>query len=68
MRKVSKQVSEPTPQETSITGVISAVRFTATYGFIDEFGDTWHWRPGQVVRNPYVLSLISTRSAPVESI
>lgn len=45
-----------------------AVRFEVVYGFVDEYGDRWHWDCGQVVRNPYVIRLLIERAAPVEII
>jgi len=43
-----------------------AVRFAAVFGFVDEYGDRWHWESGQIVRNPFVIELLMARAAPVE--
>ena len=56
---ISQEVEISTP---------SAIRFLSPYGFIDEFGDSWHWRADQVVRNPYVLGLLVLRNPPVEEV
>lgn len=56
-------VEPPAPAEDA---ALEPVRFTAPYGFCDEFGDRWHWMPGQVVRNPFVLALLHARLAPIE--
>jgi hypothetical protein len=48
------------------TGIPVSIRFTAVYGFVDEYGDRWQWDCGQVVRNPFVISLLNGRNAPVE--
>jgi hypothetical protein len=46
----------------------ASVRFAAVYGFVDEYGDRWHWNRGDIVRNPYVVRLLLSRAAPVEVI
>ena len=43
-----------------------AVRVLRPLGFVDDYGDTWRWVSGQVVRNPYVLGLLASRGAHVE--
>lgn len=42
------------------------MRFVAVYGFVDEHGDRWHWDCGQIVRNPFVIELLTGRGAPIE--
>jgi hypothetical protein len=43
----------------------SGVRFEKVFGFVDEYGDRWHWEAGQVVHNPAVISMLLNRQAPV---
>ena len=43
----------------------SGVRLEKVFGFVDEYGDRWHWEVGQVVHNPYVIAMLLERKAPV---
>jgi hypothetical protein len=43
----------------------SGVRLEKIFGFVDEYGDRWHWEAGQVVRNPSVIAMLLERKAPV---
>lgn len=47
---------------------IKPVRLTSPYGFIDEYGDRWHWDANQIVRNPAIIALLLERGAPVETV
>ena len=42
-----------------------AVRVLDVSGFIDDFGDRWHWLAGTVVRNTYVIGLLEAHCVPV---
>jgi hypothetical protein len=42
----------------------SCIRLAEAFGFIDEFGDRWHWESGQVVSNPFVIAMLIERVAP----
>ena len=53
--------------EADMGGLIS-VRFLAVYGFVDEYGDRWHWECGQIVRNPVIIEMLDGRGAPIEII
>ncbi|HTQ70969.1 MAG TPA: hypothetical protein VMH92_05685 [Acidocella sp.] len=44
------------------------VRLVAIHGFVDDYGDRWHWDCGQIVRNPFVIAMLRERGAPVEEI
>jgi hypothetical protein len=63
MPRASKTPSET--QAGSPEGLPSGVRLQSVYGFIDEYGDRWHWDVGQVVRNPFVIAILIMREAPV---
>lgn len=43
----------------------SGLRLCGAYGFIDDYGDRWHWDDGQVVRNPFLIDMLIKRKAPV---
>jgi hypothetical protein len=51
-----------------VAGIVAAMRFEAVYGFVDEYGDRWHWERGQIIRNPFVIKMLLKRRAPVEII
>ncbi len=46
----------------------SGVRLCGAFGFIDAYGDRWHWDGGQVVRNPFLINMLMLRKAPVVAI
>ena len=49
-------------------GLPSGGRLLRPFGCFDDHGDQWHWLPGAVVRNPYVVGLLLSRQAPVEPV
>ncbi len=55
--------AEAAPAEASMP---AAVRIVRTAGFIDEFGDRWHWAAGDIVRNPYVIGLLAEHGVVAE--
>ena len=57
--------ADATPAEASSP---AAVRVLVVAGFVDAFGDRWHWTPGAVVRNPYVVGLLAHHGVAVESL
>ncbi len=61
---VKKPAAPPAPA----VGVPIAVRVLAVYGFVDEYGDRWHWDCEQIVRNPFVVGLLVQRRAPIETV
>lgn len=39
----------------------TGLRVVAEFGFIDDYGDRWHWRAGDLIRNPDVVGLVLSR-------
>jgi hypothetical protein len=52
-------------QEALPEALPAGVRLEKVYGFVDDYGDRWHWEVGQVVRNPFVIAMLLKRKAPV---
>ena len=45
----------------------AGLRVTAEFGFVDDYGDPWHWNAGDLIRNPEVVRLVHERGElPVE--
>jgi hypothetical protein len=53
------------PARETAVGLPAAVRLRNVYGFVDEYGDRWHWDVGQIVRHPFVIAMLIERQAPV---
>lgn len=74
MPRVSKGVAQATPEQPEdavapeVAPAPSPVRILSVHGFIDEFGDRWHWNAGDLVRNPFVIAMLVERGAPIEQV
>ena len=72
MGRSSKGAVEAAPEQSEDASApevaLSAVRVLSVCGFVDEHGDRWHWNANDIVRNPFVISMLLERNAPVEQI
>jgi hypothetical protein len=68
MARLSLAEANPSTGVTSYTQATrpQCVRIIKRAGVVDGFGDTWSWTPGQIVRNPYVISLLAEHKVTLE--
>jgi hypothetical protein len=65
--KAYKPQASSTTKETPADSKSAGVLVLEVYGFVDEYGDRWHWDAGQIVRNPFAVEMLIRREAPIES-